>query len=183
MNTLQKIDQINVQQSELYNQIIDLWFQEVLFTWRWWVGVALTFFSWLFWIVYHKKESRYRLLNAGFFVMTASLILDSLGVQLGLWSYRFEVIPFILAYLPYNLALMPVVVMSLIQFKPHFSPLIKSIVFGVLTAYVGEPLVYFLKVYNPYNWQYFFSVPIYMLIYLIANWLTTREAYGTIKWY
>ncbi|MDX8342537.1 hypothetical protein [Rossellomorea sp. YZS02] len=62
----------------------------------------------------------------------------SIGVQLGLWSYGFEVLPFILAYLPNNLALMHVVVIGLFQFRTHVFLWVKSIIFGLLLSYIGE---------------------------------------------
>ncbi len=166
---------------ELVKRIIDLWQQEVVFTWRWWLGVTLTILTWLFWIKYHKRESRYRLLTAGFFVMIISVSLDAIGVQIGLWSYRYEVLPFIPAYVPYDLALMPVVIMTLIQYKPQYSPVKKAIIFALLSAFIGEPLIVWTDIYKPETWKFFYSVPIYFVIYLIANWLTTRESFEKIE--
>jgi hypothetical protein len=174
------MDKLSADSSELIHQMIDVWNREVLFSWRWWFGFILSILTWLFWYKYHKKESRYRLLTAGFFVMLVSSALDAIGIQVGLWSYRYEVLPTIPAYLPYDLALMPVVVMSLIQFKPNISPILKALTFAVLTAFIGEPLIVMLKIYNPITWQYYYSVPIYFVIYLIANWLFTRKKYSQL---
>jgi hypothetical protein len=180
MSTTEKMDKLANAGNEITNQIIALWFNEVLFTWRWWVGVMITIFTWLFWIKYHKKESKYRLLTAGFFVMTVSVSLDAIGVQIGLWTYRYEVIPLAPAYIPYDLALMPVVIMFLIQYKPQYSPFKKSIIFGILTALIGEPLIVFLDIYKPENWRSLYSIPIYTVIFLIAHWLTTRKKFDTL---
>lgn len=166
---------------EIAKHVIELWQNEVVFSWRWWFGVTLTILTWLFWIKYHTKKSRYRLLLAGFFVMTVSVSLDALGIQLGLWSYRYEVMPTIPAYLPYDLALMPVVIMILIQFKPNFSPVKKAFFFGFLTAFVGEPLLVLTDIYKPEHWRMFYSVPIYIVIYLIAHWLTNREEFSELS--
>ncbi|MCM3600411.1 hypothetical protein M3175_06685 [Robertmurraya korlensis] len=116
MSTIEKMDKYVNETQEIVKHAINLWHQEVIFSWRWWFGVILTILAWFLWMKFHKKESRYRLLLAGFFVMTISVILDALGVQIGLWSYRYEVFPIIPAYVPYDLALMPVVIMSLIQY-------------------------------------------------------------------
>lgn len=177
MNTIEKMDRIMEESIELFQQLINLWSTEMVFTWRWWFGVTVSILTWLIWFKFHKRESRYRLLTAGFFVMLISVCLDAIGIQIGLWSYRYEVIPYIPAYLPYDLALMPVVVMGLIQFKPNFSPLIKAIIYGILTSYIGETLVVFIDIYNPRNWKHIYSLPIYIVIYLIANWLITRKGY------
>jgi hypothetical protein len=181
LTTIERMDKHANENQELIKQVIDLWQHEVLLSWRWWFGVTLTILAWLFWVKYHKKESRYRLLTAGFFVMVLSVSLDAIGVQLGLWSYRYEVLPFIPAYVPYDLALMPVVVMSLIQFKPQYSPIKKAVIFAVLSAFVGEAIVVWTDIYKPETWKFIYSVPIYFSIYLIANWLTTREDFEKIN--
>ncbi|WP_442600123.1 CBO0543 family protein [Neobacillus sp. D3-1R] len=181
MSTIEKLDKLTKETHEIVKQIIDLWSQEVIFTWRWWFGVILTVLTWLLWFKFHKKESRYRLLLAGFFVMTVSVSLDAIGVQLGLWSYRYEVFPLIPAYLPYDLALMPVVIMSLIQFKPHISTFKKAIIFGLLTSFIGEPLIVWIDIYKPLHWKFFYSFPIYMAIYLIAEWFISRRKFEDLN--
>ena len=30
--------------------------EHVLFTWQWWVGVSLTIFPWILWLVFRKRE-------------------------------------------------------------------------------------------------------------------------------
>jgi hypothetical protein len=87
MTTIEKMDQHAWESQEIFQKVIELWLNEVVFSWRWWFGLMTTVLIWLFWIKYHKKESRYRLLTAGFFVMSISLALDAIGLQLGLWSY------------------------------------------------------------------------------------------------
>lgn len=180
MTTIEKMDHYSRETQEIVQKVTELWMNETLFTWRWWFGVLITILAWLFWFKYHKKESRYRLLTAGFFVMTISVSLDAIGVQLGLWSYRYEVFPLIPAYIPYDLALMPVVIMSLIQFKPSYSPVKKAFIFALLTAFIGEPLIVITDVYKPLNWRVFYSVPIYIVIYLIAHWLTARKNFDEV---
>jgi hypothetical protein len=181
LTTIEKMDKHANETQEIVKQVIDLWQHEVVLSWRWWIGVCITLLTWFFWIKYHKKESRYRLLLAGFFVTTVSISLDALGVQLGLWSYRYEVLPTIPAYLPYDIALLPVVIMSLIQFKPYYSPIKKAFIFGFLTAFIGEPLIVLIDIYKTENWRFFYSVPIYIIIYLIAHWLTSRKEFKELN--
>ncbi|WP_078543536.1 CBO0543 family protein [Litchfieldia alkalitelluris] len=177
MSTFEKMDALARQNTELVEKVIVIWKDEVVFSWRWWFGVAISVLAWVSWWVVHKKESRYRLLTAGFFVMLISLVLDSMGVQLGLWSYRYEVTPFMPAYLPYDLALMPVTIMILIQVKPRSSPVVKGIIFAALSSVIGEPGIVWLDLYKPIHWKIYYSLPIYFIIYLIAHWLTSRQQY------
>ncbi len=181
MNTIEKIDKLSKEQHQLTDKVVDLWAGEVFLTWRWWFGVIVSILVWTFWIKFHKKNSTVRLLTAGFFVMFISVSLDSLGVQIGLWSYRYEVFPFIPAYLPWDLALMPVIIMSLIQLFPSLSINMKALLFGVVTSFVGEPLVVWIDIYKPIHWKNYYSFPIYILIYYIAHRITTLGNYAEIN--
>lgn len=157
------------------------WKDEVLFTWQWWIGVSLTIICWIFWIIFRNRESTDRLLYAGIFVSLFSVTLDNSGVQLSLWNYLKPVTPIIPAYVPFDFALMPVVVMFLIQYFHNRNPWIIGLIFGLLTAFVGEPIFKLLDIYNPTNWKFIYSIPIYMLIYLFAHKLATRNKFNKLK--
>jgi hypothetical protein len=73
-----------------------------MFSNLWWFGVFLSIVPWIAWFAFRKKQSTDRLLYAGFFVMVISLVLDVLGDQFGLWHYRFNVIPVLPTYLPWD---------------------------------------------------------------------------------
>ncbi|MCM3126087.1 CBO0543 family protein, partial [Mesobacillus sp. MER 33] len=109
-------------------------------------------------------------LTAGFFIMFISNFLDSLGVQLGFWYYQYAVVPFIPASMPWNTSLLPVFVMFLLQYKNISSPYIKAIIFATISAFVGEPFAVWIKLYNPVNWKYLYSFPIYIILYLISHY-------------
>src|SRR4051812_14934990 len=108
-----------------------------LFTWRWWLGIALIIIPWTLWFIFRKKESTNRLLLAGFTSMLLSYAIESIAMSLGKWSYPFKVVPFSpMLFLPFDLSMLPVAVMFFIQLKPNINPFIKAIVFGVLGAFV-----------------------------------------------
>src|SRR5690606_18285566 len=99
------------------------------------------------------------------------------GDQLGFWHYRFNVIPVLPTYVPWDLTLMPVAILFLLQVKPQSSPYFKAILFALLAAFVGEPFFTWISIYNPKNWSFWYSVPIFGLIYLVAHYLTRRPAF------
>ncbi|WP_407272525.1 CBO0543 family protein [Radiobacillus sp. PE A8.2] len=168
------VDQIH----ELIKIKIEIWQQHVLFSNLWWLGVALSIIPWVIWIKIRKKESTDRLLYAGLFVMVISLVLDVLGDQLGFWHYRFNVIPILPTYAPWDITLMPVAVMWLIQIKPKFSPITKAIIFALVTSYLAEPFFEWLGIYHTLNWKYSYSVPIQIFIYLSAHFLSKRSEFS-----
>lgn len=144
------------------------WKNEVLFTLEWWLGIALTIIPWIIWIIFHKRESRYRLLSAALLVSLISVTIDNIGVQLSFWNYLKPVTPAIPSYIPYDFALIPVVIMFLLQLFSDRHPLLVGLIFGLITAFVGVPIFKWLGIYEPTNWKHVYSVPIYAAIYFIA---------------
>lgn len=90
------------------------WIEYVFFTPLWWLGISLSIVPWIFWIFYHKRKSRNRMLFVGFIVIIIASFFDFLGTQLGLWMYYYEVFPWIPAYEPWDFTLIPVIILLLI---------------------------------------------------------------------
>jgi hypothetical protein len=160
---------------ELIRQKVNIWSQHVVFSGLWWMGVALTIIPWILWYIYRRKQSVDRMMYAGVSVMVVSIVLDLLGDQLGLWNYRFNVIPVLPTYVPWDLTLMPVSVMVLLQIKPKANPWVKAILFALVTSYLAEPFFTWLKVYNPVRWPFSYSVPIQVAIYMVAHYVSRRN--------
>jgi hypothetical protein len=161
---------------QAYNEKFQIWLDHVLFTWRWWMGVLIIVFCIWVWLRWRKRESADRLLYAGFFTAIIATLLDLNGNFFGLWDYSYEVLP-AAAYLPWDLFLIPTVVMLLLLYKPDINPWIKAIFLGALTSFVGLPLLTWLGVYQPLNWYYIYSFPIQMVIYLLAHFISRREKF------
>lgn len=177
---VQMID-TNVNEIEkLIHQKTEIWSTHVVFSNLWWFGVVLSIVPWIIWSIIRKKESSDRLLFVGFFVMTLSLILDVLGDQWGLWHYRFNVIPVLPTYAPWDITLMPVTVMLLLQYKPKANPFLKAIIFALLTSYVAEPFIEWLQIYDPKNWRYSYSVPIQFFIFISAYYISKRNGFAKL---
>jgi hypothetical protein len=166
---------------EANNQMLEIWSEQVIFTWQWWLGIGFTLIPWILWVKYRKKDSTIRLLSAGFFVLIISSWLDFLGVALGLWYYVYEVVYFIPNYFPWDFSLFPVIYMAVIQTMPRVSPLIKAVILSALLAFIGEPLVEWLGFYQPVKWEHIYSFPIYALIYLIAHYISKRESWAKVE--
>lgn len=182
---MDQIDYFNKVQ-ELHNSIIDaqavktvLWVDNVLFSLHWWVGLILSIIPWVVWSRISKKSIRDRMLYTGFLVLIISSFFDFLGVQFGLWLYYYEVFPWLPAYLPWDWTLMPVVIISLIEFKPYVSPILKGLIFSLITSFIGGPIFVFFNFYENINWEYYYSFPIYFLIYIIADWHSKRNNFDT----
>lgn len=177
---LRKAAQVYEQIANIHQGKRALWLSDVVFTWEWWLGVVMTILPWVAWGFFRKKESTYRLLTSGFFVIFVTSWLDVIGVTLGLWHYNFDVIPMMPSYFPWDFTILPVLVISLIQYKPQISPIIKSVVFAGFCAFIGEPVSQRLRLYDPQHWKSIYSFVIFIIIYLIAHFISTRKSFKEI---
>jgi hypothetical protein len=151
-----------------------IWRKEIFNTWEWWLELALTIIPWIIWVYLHKKNKTYPLLSAGILASLLSLTLDNFGMQLSAWDYLKPVTPFIPSIFPFDFTLLPVIVMFLIQHFYNKNAFIVGLLFGIFTAYIGEPLFTWLKIYEPVYWKHIYSVPFYMGIYFVCTKLFLR---------
>ncbi|MEA5016328.1 MAG: CBO0543 family protein [Candidatus Limiplasma sp.] len=172
---LEAVDRISLQYEEIHNEIQRIWMEEMVFTWHWWLDVALSVLPWILWFIVRDRKNTHNLLYAGFFSMLTATLLDIMGISQGVWNYNTWLLPYLPEYLPWDLTVMPVTAMLFYQFYPKVSPWIKGVVFGAVAAYVVEPIFIWVGVYEPSGWEHHYSLPIYFVIYMIGNWLYTRK--------
>lgn len=162
-----EIYKIITEQNDIYLRI---WKENMVFTWRWWLTIALLAFPWIIWFKYRKKESTGRLLLIAFFVYFATTALDSAGLPFGLWHYNITPLPYIHAYyMPWDLCLFPVAITLMIQYKPNISPYLKALIFALACALIFEPIFEWIDIYETPKWNPYYGIPIYFIIYLLAN--------------
>jgi hypothetical protein len=77
-------------------------------------------------------------------------------------TYIIDTFPFIPGYFPWDLTLFPMTMMSMIQIKPKWNPFYKGLLL-VLFYSICEPLAYLSKFYEPINWKFYYSFPIYII--------------------
>ncbi|MDQ0974540.1 hypothetical protein QFZ31_004418 [Neobacillus niacini] len=164
----------------LIDKKIQIWTDYVLFSGLWWMGVGLSIIPWIIWFVIRKRESTDRLLYTAFYIMTIAVVSDILGDQLGLWHYRYHVIPVLPTYFPWDVTLMPLSIITLIQIKPKMNPWFKAVVFSLLASYVAEPFFDWLGVYEPKHWRYSYSVPLQIIFYMSAHALSKRNQFSKL---
>src|SRR5665648_1295751 len=89
MNFNTVVEQSNILYLRFHETILkfnDLWYNHILFTWRWWLSVFLIVLPWIIWHFYRNKESSDRLLSAGLFVIIISSFLNITGISMNLWG-------------------------------------------------------------------------------------------------
>lgn len=166
---------------DVHLQYYDFWINHVLFTWRWWVALSLIILPWVIWILVRKKESTDRLLYVAGFVMVFSSALDMIGLSLDLWYYPVTAFPLMPEFNPFDICALPVATMLFIQYFPTVSPYIKAIVYSITSSYIFEPLNVWLGLYRLVHWKYYYSVPIMFFLYLLANYISSRNEFEKLK--
>ena len=144
-----------------------LWSSSIIFSWRWWINIALTVLPWVIWLKVRDKENTSRLLFVGVITMLVTNCLNNIGLNYHLWHYDWKITPLTLMFIPWDYALFPVGIMLLIQVKPKVSVYIKAFIFAFITAFVFEPFYSWLGLYQPVHWKYWYSFIIYIPLFLI----------------
>jgi hypothetical protein len=172
---LKEMDSIIEQYIKIHDQIERVWADYMVFTWHWWIDVALAVLPWILWFIVRDRKNTHNLMYAGFFTMLAATLLCMVGVSQGGWNYNTLLLPYLPEYLPWDLTIMPVTTMLFYQFFPKSNPWLKGAVFGMVAAYVIEPLFIWLGFYEQGGWEHYYSLPLYFIIYMIGFWLYSRK--------
>lgn len=178
---LKQVEKASKMIVEANSMVADSITSAFIYRWNWYVACAMIIVPWIVWAIFRKKDSSARLICAGFFVMIFSAVLDTLGIEFGLWAYPVKVIPSPTLSFSYRLSMLPVLAMFFIQIKPNVSPYLKAILYGAISAYVGLPLLSMVDLYKKINWAYTYSFFILTTMYLIANWLTQLDSFNRIE--
>jgi hypothetical protein len=152
-----------------------------LFTWQWWIALAMIIVPWIIWMIFRDRKSSARLFSAGLLVMVIAESLDAIGVSFGKWAYPVKVIPVATVSFSYRLSVLPVFSMLLLQFKPQLNPYIKAIFFGAAGAYAGLPILAILDLYKKIDWSLNYSFVILSLMYLLSHWFSRRNSFEKIS--
>jgi hypothetical protein len=172
---LKELDEVIEQYKTVHDEIEQIWLEHMVFTWHWWLDVALAVLPWILWLIVRDRKNTHNLLYAGFFTILCATLFCMAGVSQGAWNYNTLLLPYFPEYLPWDLTVMPVAAMLFYQFFPKVNPWLKGVVFGAVAAYVVEPVFIWLGLYEPSGWEHHYSLPIYFAIYMIGYWLYSRK--------
>jgi len=153
------------------NELIQIWISHIVFSWRWWLALVLTIIPWIVWVKIRDKQNTVRLMFVGLIVVISTDTLDTIGLSFHLWHYDWTLLPFISEIVPWDFTLLPVAVMLFLQFKPKVNVFIKAMLFAFISAYIVEPLFYYIGLYDMNNWKYIYSFVIYIPLFFIFNYI------------
>lgn len=178
---LNQIDKATRKITESNQLTIESVMNAFLFTWQWWIALAMMIVPWIIWAVFRDRKNSARIFSAGLLMMVLSEILDAIGVSFGKWAYPVKVIPVATVSFSFRLSVLPVFAMLLLQFKPQFNPYIKAIFFGGVGAYVGLTLLGIMDLHKTIDWSLTYSFFILTSMYLISHWFSRRNSFEEIN--
>jgi hypothetical protein len=173
---IETIDHITESFVGVHDQIMQTWLTRVLFSWHWWLDVALAVLPWVLWLIVRRRDQQRRLLFAGLATALLATYLDTIGMSRGWWTYYTWVLPLMPEYLPWDLSVMPVTAMLFYQYKQNWNPWLKAAIFGVFGAFISEPLFEWIGIYKTITWQYWYSLPIYIAVFMLGYAIFMRRS-------
>jgi len=149
--------------------------QNVIFTWQWWLLVFLMIGPWILWWYLVDKKRLTPICLLGMFVLATCVWMDDLGTDLILWYYPYKLLPIYPQLVPINYSVLPVAYMLIYQFFAAWRSYITAmLIMATLFSFVAEPALNYLGIYIVLKWQYYYSLPIYMLIAISHRWLLEK---------
>jgi hypothetical protein len=118
---LDQVDQATQKITEANQLTIEAVMDAFLFTWQWWIALAMMIGPWVIWAIFRDRKTSARLFSAGLLIMILSEIMDAVGVSFGKWAYPVKVIPIATVSFSFRLSVLPVFAMLLLQVKPRFN--------------------------------------------------------------
>lgn len=158
-------------ESELVEINLEHWLHHQLFTWQWWLLVVLSVVPWLLWWRVVDKRRILEILALGLFISTIASLQDVYGWNRGMWRYHIQLLPMCVPLLPFDLSVLPAVYMVVYQFFRSWKTFIGfNLVLAFGFAYIAEPLLEWMGIYDPIKWKHIYSVPFYIANAMLGKW-------------
>lgn len=163
---------------ETTRQMIDAriayWLNENLFTFGWWVLLVTTLGFLIVWVIILDKKRVFEIITYGLIVEVIAIVADTLGIFLSLWDYSNSLSP-IPQILEIHTVQMPVIYMMIYQyFKTWKAFLIATAMNAFVFAFILEPLLVWLQIYELHHWKHIYSLVPYFLIAVVLKWIINQ---------
>ncbi|UJF32345.1 hypothetical protein [Paenibacillus hexagrammi] len=170
------MNELNELQTALSDARWVYWYQHVFLSWQWLLLLLFTAVLTLVWVM---AVDRIRLLAIVFFgscIFIASLIADSLGGELQLWDYPSMLLPWgpRIICIDWSIAIFSMMIYQL--FTNWLLFLGAAICLSAFFSFILEPLASVWDIYQLYAWEYLYSFPIYILLFLLVKAITDKIA-------
>ncbi|MCL6634873.1 MAG: hypothetical protein K6T29_03785 [Peptococcaceae bacterium] len=171
-NQYPSFEEILEMQNKLIRMQYEDWLRHDLFTFQFWLLVAILVAPWFLWWKLVDKKGLTEILLYGLVTQTLVTILDEFGCQLNLWEYRYDIEPLFPRLIPVNFTALPVTLMLVYQYFPTWKPyLAASVAAAAVFSFAAEPVLEWMNIYVLLRWEHAYSFPIYIALMLLMRWL------------
>jgi hypothetical protein len=142
----------------------EYWIHHDLFSFQWWLLLCILILPWLIWWRYVDRSRLKDIILFGSLLMILVGLLDEIGVQLQLWSYPYQFINIMPNLVPIDYGIIIIAHMFVYQFFEKWKAfLFANLVMATVFTFICEPITVWLGIYKLENWEYIYSLPIYIL--------------------
>jgi hypothetical protein len=160
-------------QRSLTDLHIQNWLHYSFPRWTWWFLLFWTIFPLFIWWKYIDRKCFLKISFFGVMLSISSGILDSVGVQLLLWTYPYGLVPALPNFFPIDYVTIPVIFMLIYQKYPEWKKfIIASTIAASVLSLVLDPVIVYLNIYQPLTWQYYYSIPTFVFMVCFCKWVT-----------
>lgn len=154
---------VNLSRQYRYSQI-EYWLNEALFTSSWWVLLVTTLGLFIVWVKLLDKKRIFEILTYGLITSIITIILDTIGVLLMLWQYNHTLTPFSII-VEVHIVQLPIIYMIIYQYFHQWKAFLIAVTINALVfAFILEPLLVWLQVYELIHWKHVYSFIPYILL-------------------
>lgn len=171
------IDHLIEVEKTYFESLNQYWKNHNYLTARWWFLVILSVLAPITWWKFIDKKRLIEITSFGLFYGVSAIILDSIGSNAMVWTYPVRLTPYIIPQLyPYDVGIVIVPFMYVYQrFGDKASKfLIANGILSVFLAFIAEPVMEILNIYQEITWRNIYSFPIYWLLGVIC-WLIIKR--------
>ncbi|WP_339183427.1 CBO0543 family protein [Oceanobacillus sp. FSL W7-1293] len=152
----------------------EYWLHENLFTISWWILFVTTVGIFIVWFIILDKKRIFEIVTYGFFVTAVGVIGDAIGVSLMLWHYPNTLLP-VSQIAEVHTIQMPIIYMLVYQyFHSWKSFIIASAINAFVFAFMLEPLLVWLQIYELHGWKHIYSFFPYILIAVVFKLVVNK---------
>jgi hypothetical protein len=164
-------DIVNLQHI-IWEMKLNKWLHEDVFSWRWWTILMVMIASILIWGRVVDKKRLASIVMFGLIVIVLIVILDIVGYEMALWSYPVELL-IMVPLLEIDFGMLPIIYLLNFQYFTDWKKfIIANIGVAVIFSFVLEPILLWAGFYEVHKWKSIYSLPIYLLIPILAKWWT-----------
>ncbi|GGM40943.1 hypothetical protein GCM10011351_28970 [Paraliobacillus quinghaiensis] len=155
----------------LFQTYLKYWLDNEFFSFNWWVLLTLLFVIPIIWWILADKKRIFELLTYGLFVSALATLFDSLFMSMVLFGHKTRLIPILPPLLPY-LTMIPFIYMLIYQwFSTLKSKIIATIILALILAYLAEPILVWMEIYDLQKWTHTYSFAVYLTLGIISKLL------------